>query len=95
MAALAYLALPVTGLIAYFSGRSPRVRWHGLQAIVIGALWPALLYLAAASNESLVLPVAIGGAAVWVLFLAGAALGRDPALPWLGPKLRELATDEL
>lgn len=95
MAALAYLVLPVTGLVAYFSGRSPRVRWHGLQAIVIGALWPALLYLAAAANESLVLPVAAGGAVVWLLFLAGAAIGRDPSLPWLGQKLRELATDEL
>ncbi|MDQ4124150.1 MAG: hypothetical protein M3134_00925 [Actinomycetota bacterium] len=95
MAALAYLVLPVTGLVAYFSGRSPRVRWHGLQAIVLGAVWPALLYLAAAVKESLVLPVAAGGALVWLLFLAGAALGRDPSLPWFGPKLRELATDEL
>ncbi|HYP24177.1 MAG TPA: hypothetical protein VEV43_11435 [Actinomycetota bacterium] len=95
MAAIAYVLLPVTGLLAYFSGRSPRVRWHGLQAIVLGALWPALLYLAAAANESLVLPVAVAGAAVWLLFLAGAALGRDPSLPWLGPKLKELATDEL
>lgn len=95
MAALAYLALPVTGLLAYFSGRSPRVRWHGLQAIVLGALWPALLYLASAVDESLVVPVAAGGAAVWLLFLAGAALGRDPSLPWLGPKLKDLATDEL
>ena len=95
MAALAYLVLPVTGLVAYFSGRTPRARWHGLQAIVIGALWPASLYLASASKESLVLPVALGGAAVWLLFLVATALGRDPSLPWLGPKLKELATDEL
>ena len=95
MAAFAYLLLPVTGLLAFFSGRTPRARWHGLQAIVLGALWPALLYLASALNESLVLPVAAGGAAVWLLVLAGAALGKDPSLPWLGPKLRELATDEL
>ena len=95
MAALAYLVLPVTGLLAFFSGSTKRVRWHGLQAIVLGALWPALLYLAAAVKESLVLPVAIGGAVIWLLFLAGAALGRDPSLPWLGPKLRDLATDEL
>ncbi|HEX2294965.1 MAG TPA: hypothetical protein VHN37_06610 [Actinomycetota bacterium] len=95
MAALAYLVLPITGMLAYFSGRTPRARWHGLQAIVLGALWPALLYLASALVESLVLPVAVGGAAVWLLFLAGAALGRDPTLPWVGPKLRQLATDEL
>ena len=95
MAAFAYLVLPVTGLVAFFSGKTPRVRWHGLQAIVLGALWPALLYLAAAARDSLVLPVAVGGAAVWLLFLAGAAVGRDPSLPWLGPKLKELATDEL
>ena len=95
MAALAYLVLPVTGLLAYFSGKTPRARWHGLQAIVLGALWPALLYLAVATNDALVLPVAIGGAAVWILFLAATALGRDPTLPWLGPRLKELATDEL
>ena len=95
MAGLAYLLLPVTGLLAYFSGRTPRLRWHGLQAIVLGALWPALLYLAAAVAESLVFPVALGGGAVWLLFLAGASIGHDPSLPWLGPKLKELATDEL
>lgn len=95
MAAFAYVLLPVTGLLAYFSGRTPRARWHGLQAIVLGALWPALLYVAAALNESLVLPVAVGGAALWLLFLGATALGRDPALPWIGAKLKELATDEL
>lgn len=95
MAALAYLVLPVTGMVAYFSGGTPRVRWHGLQAIVIGALWPAFLYLAVAVNESLVLPVALAGAAVWLVFLAGAAIGKDPSLPWIGRRLRELATDEL
>ncbi len=95
MAGLAYLLLPVTGLVAYFSGTTPRIRWHGLQAIVLGAVWPALLYLAAAAAESLVLPLTAGGAAVWLLFLLGAAAGRDPALPWVGPRLRDLATDEL
>ncbi|HEX2058481.1 MAG TPA: hypothetical protein VHI71_08935 [Actinomycetota bacterium] len=94
MAALAYLVLPVTGMLAYFSGRSSRVRFHGLQAIVLGALWPALLYVAAALNESVVVPVALGGAALWVLFLGATAFGKDPALPWIGPKLKELATDE-
>ncbi|MFN2588962.1 MAG: hypothetical protein ABR613_12715 [Actinomycetota bacterium] len=62
---------------------------------MLGALWPAFLYLAAATVETLVLPLAIAGAAIWLLFLLGAALGRDPALPWLGAKLRDLATDEL
>jgi uncharacterized membrane protein len=95
MAAVAYLVLPVTGMLAYFSGSTPRVRFHGLQAIVLGALWPALLYAASTLNGSLVLPVAAVGGAVWLLFLAGAAIGRDPTLPWLGPKLRELATAEL
>jgi hypothetical protein len=95
MAAFAYLVLPITGLVAYFSGKTPRARWHGLQAIVLGSLWPALLYLAGAVNESLVLPVAVLGAATWLLFLAGTAIGRDPSLPWLGPRLREIATDEL
>jgi hypothetical protein len=95
MAAFAYLVLPVSGAIAYFSGKTPRSRWHGLQAIVLGALWPAALYLASAAADGLVLPVTIGGAAVWLLFLGGAAVGRDPSLPWLGPRLRELAKDEL
>ncbi len=95
MAAFAYVLLPITGLVAYFSGKTPRVRWHGLQAIVLGAVWPALLYLGGAVDESLVLPFAIGGAATWLLFLAATAIGRDPSLPWLGPRLRAIATDEL
>ncbi len=95
MAAFAYLVLPVSGLLVYFSGSTPRARWHGLQAIVLGAVWPALLYLGAATNESLVLPAAVAGAAVWLLFLAATAIGKDPTLPWIGPKLKELATDEL
>lgn len=95
MAAFAYLMLPLTGMLAYFSGRSERVRWHGLQAIVIGVSWPAALYGAAALSDSLVLPVAAVGAAIWLLFLAGAAIGKDPSLPWLGRKLRDLATAEL
>ena len=95
MAALAYVLLPVTGLVAYFSGDSHRARWHGLQAIALGTLWPALLYISAALGDALVAPVFLAGLVVWLVFLVGAAAGRDPTIPWMGGRLKELAKDEL
>ena len=41
MPGLAYVLLPLSGMLAYFNGTSVRMRFHGLQAIALGALWPA------------------------------------------------------
>ena len=91
MAALAYLLLPVTGLIAYLTGRDRRVRTHGLQAIFIGLSWPIALYIAALGPPVAVQVVFGMGALVWLAFLGLAGLGRDPLIPVVGPILEALA----
>ena len=91
MAALAYVLLPISGLVAFLTGSTPRVRFHGLQAIVFGALWPVLLY--AATWTSPVVTQLIGGAGLllWVVLIIATALGRDLQLPLLGARLRTAA----
>lgn len=95
MAALAYLLLPVSGAVAYLSSTSARTRWHGLQAIVVGACWPALLYAAAWLVPAATTVVALAGALVWIAFMLATAAGKDPTLPVVGSLLRDVAKDEL
>lgn len=83
MAALAYLLLPVTGLIAFLKGPSVRVRFHGLQAVVIGSVWPVALYAASAVSARATQAVYLAGAVVWIGFFLGTLIGRDPRLPGL------------
>ena len=93
MAALAYALLPVTGLVAYLTGRDPRSRAHGLQAIVIGLLWPLSLYVAAL-GPSVAVQIVFGlWAVVWLGFLVATALGRDPRLPVVGSFLFVVAAE--
>ena len=91
MAALAYLLLPVTGLFAYFGSASPRVRFHGLQAVLIGFLWPAAIYALSAVSEGAALAAWLGGAAVWLVLMLTTAAGLDPHLPVIGRYLRDAA----
>jgi uncharacterized membrane protein len=88
VAALAYLLLPVTGTIAYFSARSDRTRFHGLQAVVVGVAWPLLLYAASAVDVMATRVVFALGVILWLTLMIGTAVGRDPALPGLGRVLR-------
>ena len=91
MAAFAYLLLPVTGLIAYMTGRDQRARTHGLQAIVLGLAWPICLYLAA-FGPAVAVQVTFGlGAVVWLGLLVLTLVGRDPLLPVIGGPLAALA----
>lgn len=91
MAAFAYLLLPVTGLIAYLTGRDQRVRTHGLQAIVVGLVWPLCLY-AAAFGPAVAVQIAFGvGAVVWLGLLVLTMFGRNPLLPVIGGPLSALA----
>jgi uncharacterized membrane protein len=83
VAALSYLVPPVSGLVAYLRGRSGRVRAHGLQAIVFGALWPAALYGGSALSAAATRAVFVVGVVVWVGMMISAALGRDVLLPGL------------
>lgn len=84
MAALAYVLLPVSGALAFLLTGSTRVKAHGLQAIVIGTLWPVLLYGASAIAAALTWGVAVLGAVAWLGFLVLTATGRDPKLPVVG-----------
>lgn len=91
MAALSYLLLPISGLIAYFSGASQRVRFHGLQAILLGLLWPVTLYVASYVSPEVTFIASCIGALVWLVMLLGTAAGRDPRLPLVGRGLWDAA----
>jgi uncharacterized membrane protein len=91
MAALAYVLLPISGLVAYFTGRSSRMRLHGLQAVALGAAWPAALYgCSAISPGAAQVAWAVGGV-VWLALMGAAAVGRDLRLPVIGSALQRVA----
>lgn len=91
MAVLAYLLPPASGLVAYLVTSSARVRWHGLQSIVLGVVWPAALYAGSLLSPAVTQAAAVAGLGTWLVFVVGTALGRDPSWPGMGPWLRRLA----
>jgi uncharacterized membrane protein len=91
MAAFAYVLLPVTGVVAYFGGRDRRARFHGLQAVTYGSLWPLFLYGASLVSPVVTQIVFAAGLALWLALLIGAARGRDPKIPVIGAHLERLA----
>ena len=91
MAAFAYLLLPVTGLVAYLTGRDQRTRTHGLQAISIGLLWPLSLYAASLGPAAAVQIVFAFFTLVWLALLLLTLFGRDPSIPIVGKRLAALA----
>jgi uncharacterized membrane protein len=91
VAALAYVLLPVSGLIAFLKGSTVRTRWHGLQAIVVGAVWPVLLYAATWTAPVVTQAVGVVGAILWVALIVTTALGKDLQLPVVGSRLRTAA----
>lgn len=91
MAALCYLLLPVTGVLGYFLGKRPRTRFHGLQAVALGLLWPLSL-IAASEVSPTATRVALGvGAVVWIVLMGGAAVGKDLTVPGAGRWFRRWA----
>ncbi len=95
MSGLAYLLLPVSGALAFVLGRDPRLRFHGLQAIVLGLLWPLALYGGSAVSPATSRIVFFAGAVVWFGFAIAAAVGRDPKLPLVWERLQRLAQEDL
>lgn len=93
MAALAYLFLPVSGLAAYLLSNTARVRIHGLQAITVGAAWPAAIYAASAVSAVATRIVFVAGALTWIALLVATALGKDPRLPLIGRHLERAAAE--
>lgn len=92
MAALAYLVPPVSGLVAFLTAAEGRVRFHGLQSIALGTVWPAAIYLGSAVTPALTRIAFLVGALVWVLLLVSAAVGKDLGLPGLSDRLRAVAS---
>ncbi|MCA1702231.1 MAG: hypothetical protein LC808_02750 [Actinobacteria bacterium] len=84
MAALAYVLLPISGMLAYFSWASSRVRFHGAQAVAVGLAWSVLLYAGSFLSAVLTQVVFVIGILVWLGLIITTALGRDVYLPFIG-----------
>ena len=95
MAALSYLLLPITGLLALAWGSTPRIRFHGLQAILVGLLWALGLYAGAAATPAATKVVFVIGALVWFGLMLATAAGKDPRLPGIGRVLQRAAEEDL
>ncbi|HJR45581.1 MAG TPA: hypothetical protein VJ927_08235 [Actinomycetota bacterium] len=93
MATLAYVLLPVTGAVAYLFG-DERARFHGLQAIGLGLLWPLALYACSAVSAVGTRVVFFAGVVVWLGAIAATALGGDPSIPGLRALLARLASGD-
>jgi uncharacterized membrane protein len=87
MAALAYVLLPVSGLFAYLKGSSQRVRFHGLQAVAFGLLWPLALYACTYAGPGVTQAGWAAGALIWVALILATAFGANPRVPGLGGAL--------
>jgi uncharacterized membrane protein len=92
MAALAYVLLPLSGLLAYFGSGDPRTRFHGLQSILFGIMWPGLLYLGSALGREVTAALFVAGALVYVALIVLTTSGRDPRLPVVGRALERAAS---
>ena len=90
VASLAYVLLPISGLVAYLFGDA-RARFHGLQAILFGLVWPLGLYAAAAVSPATTRIVFAAGVLLWVGAIVTTAIGRDPTIPGLRGRLARLA----
>ena len=95
MATLAYLLLPLSGIAAFLGGGSVRTRMHGLQAILFGTLWPLALYGASEISAGATKVVFVVGALIWLVFLVGTLIGRDPMIPGMRKMLERAAADPL
>jgi uncharacterized membrane protein len=94
VAVLAYLFPPLTGLAVYLTASSPRERFHGLQAIALGLLAAATLYLASAISSGLT-PFAFGfWLVVWIFLVVASLMGKDPRIPVIGGLLKRAALDD-
>jgi uncharacterized membrane protein len=93
VAALAYLLLPLSGLLAYLLADDPRLRVHGLQAITVGTLWPAAIYAASTISVIATRVAFAAGALTWIVLIIGTALGKNPRLPLIGRFLERAAAE--
>ena len=76
--------------MAYLFGDA-RARFHGLQAILFGLVWPLGLYAAAAVSAVVTRAVFAAGGLIWLAAIVATSVGRDPAVPGLRAWLSRLA----
>lgn len=88
MAALAYLFPPLSGLVAYFAAVTTRTRFHGLQSVLFGLVWPASLLICSVFSSGATQTAFFTGVVIWALLFLLTALGREPRAPILGRALR-------
>ena len=93
MAALAYVFPPLSGLAAYFWGSRDRTRWHGLQSVLLGALWPATLTACSMWTPGATQVAFFAGVGIFVVLFVVTLLGRDLLIPGLGRRLRAWAQE--
>jgi hypothetical protein len=93
MAALAYVFPPLSGLAAYVWGSRDRTRWHGLQAVLLGALWPAALVACSLWTPGATQVAFFAGLGIFVLLFATTLFGGDLLVPGLGRRLRAWAAE--
>ena len=74
-------------------GTTERVRFHGLQAVVLGAAWPAAVYLAALFTPGATQVAFFVGLALVVGALVATAAGGDPRIPGLAKRFHRWASD--
>ncbi len=91
MVALAYLVPPVSGLVAFVKGSSVRMRLHGLQAVLLGTLWPASLYVFSWISPGATQAAFVAFALLWLFLMIAAGKGKNPLVPGLGPLLERAA----
>ena len=84
MAALAYVLLPLSGMLAFFSQTEARVRFHGAQAVSLGLIWPLALYACSALAPTATQIAFVLGAGLWIALIVTTAAGRDLRLPVVG-----------
>ncbi len=93
VAALAYVFPPLSGLAAYLWGSGDRTRWHGLQAVLLGALWPAALTACSLWTPGATQIAFFAGVGIFLVLFTVTLLGRDLLIPGLGRQLRTWAKD--
>ncbi|MDQ3987284.1 MAG: hypothetical protein M3280_12410 [Actinomycetota bacterium] len=93
MAALAYIFPPLSGLIAFLKGGTERVRFHGLQSVLLGAAWPAAVYLGSLFTPGATQVAFFTGLVLVIVAVIATALGADPRIPGVGRRLYRWASE--
>jgi hypothetical protein len=57
------------------------MRFHGLQAVLLGLVWPTSLYVCSMISPGATQIAFVVMAALWLIAMVGALLGRDPGIP--------------